>query len=436
MKQILALYTAACAAGVWAAMPVVSEIAVSDQDANGVVTITYNLDSAAIVTAEILVNDVAVPPSALSTLSGAVNRKVPAKDGLAISWSPLAAGYTGAGKIKALLTAWSLDNPPDYLAVDLSVANSRRYYTSEAMIPGGLVADVNKRDVMIMRKIPAEDVVWRMGQPYPDGENCQIANSDGNRKADILNNETGHMVKLTNDYYMAVYPMTQGQYVKLVGNNPSYYKVGDSAPVDTVSFDALRGSPSGAFYSWPRSKHDVAPGSLLSDWRTFTGILSLDLPTEAEWEYACRAGTGSALNNGKECANPSSGADDANLNEVGWGNWSEDHQWPVGGKRGNNWGLYDMHANIQELCLDWWCGGEDYRATFAAGWGNGAVTVAPVGPENADGSLPNRIVRGGSSGKWYSSSYCRSASRIVGLSPSATNRYVGFRLICRTDLEK
>jgi formylglycine-generating enzyme required for sulfatase activity len=106
---------------------------------------------------------------------------------------------------------------------------------------------------------------------------------------------------------------------------------------------------------------------------------------------------------------------------------------PVGLLKPNNWNLYDCHGNLSELCLDWWSGGDDYRATFAKGWENGAVTVAPTGPDNADGKFTTRSTRSGS--HFYGSSWSRSASRIRKAAPDAAEYHYGFRLFCRTDIE-
>ena len=198
----------------------VTSCEVSSSDAAGrVVEVTYALDADAIVTCEMLVDGVPVEDKALLTLFGDVNRRITAGKGKRIFWHPAASGFSGEGSISARLTAWPLDNPPDFMAVDLTIRNSRRYYASVGQVPFGITNDIYKTDILLMRKIPAAGVQWRMGQPYPDGENCATGDGDGSKKADILNNETGHMVSLTNDYYAAVYMTTRAQYRRIISNN-------------------------------------------------------------------------------------------------------------------------------------------------------------------------------------------------------------------------
>ena len=435
------LSTAALFAG-GHALAAITDVEVSEPEASGNVTVSYSLDADAIVTCEMLVDGVAVPDTALVTLVGDVNRKIAAGDSCRIVWFPAVSGLTVSGKVSARLTAWPLDNPPDFMAVDLTVKDSRRYYASAGQIPCGITNDIYKTDILLMRKIPAAGVVWRMGQPYPDGENCATGNSAGSTKADILNNETGHMVSLTNDYYAAIYMTTRHQYWRMTGTMKGAYGSNVqhwlTEPVAYIAYDGLRGAVDGEFPGWPMGGHAVKADSVLRRIRDFTGIESLDLPTEAEWEYACRAGTGSSLNSGKECSDTTSRHPDKNMAEVGWMQYNEPNRnapMPVGLLKPNNWNLYDCHGNLFELCLDWWSGGDDYRATFASGWENGAVTVAPDGPDNADGKFSKRAARSGS--HFYGSGWSRSASRIRNAAPDDdTSQHFGFRLFCRVDTEK
>ena len=417
----------------------VTTLSVSAPDAHGAVTVTYALDADAIVTCEMLVDGAPVAEEALVTLAGDVNRKIAAGTGRTIVWQPVLAGLTASGAVSARLTAWPLDNPPDYMAIDLTLRNSRRYFASAAQVPYGVTNDIYKTDILLMRKIPAVGVTWRMGQPV-GGENCSSGTGSGHTKADILDNETGHMVRLTNDFYAAVFMTTQYQYWRMKGTkaatSSTYSGINrDFVPLDYITYDVLRGAADASFLSWPRAGHAVKDGSVLRTFRDFTGIESLDLPTEAEWEYACRAGTASALNNGKECSSPISGRADANMAEVGWMQYNpplKNTPLPVGLLKPNNWGLYDCHGNVCEWCLDWWCGGEDYRDTFVSDWESGGVTVAPDGPVNAGGELTRRVARGGN--HFYGSSWARSASRRIRYEPAVAD-HCGFRLFCRIDTE-
>ena len=229
-------------------------------------------------------------------------------------------------------------------------------------------------------------------------------------------NETQHQVTLTQDYYIGVFEMTQKQYELVMGSNPSSYK-GDTRPVENVSYNDLRGASAEGGAGWPEKGHTVDAGSFFGVLRTKTG-LCFDLPTEAQWEYACRAGTTTALNSGKnltstdECPNMAEvGRYYYNCND-GKGGYGEHTK--VGCYLPNAWGLYDMHGNVWEWCLDW---RGDYPAS--------AVTD----PAGAD-SGSYRVTRGG----WYRyARNCRSAYRGGNSHPSLRDDYLGFRLVCLPD---
>ncbi len=226
-------------------------------------------------------------------------------------------------------------------------------------------------------------------------------------------NETQHQVTLTEDFYIGVFEITQKQYSLIYGSNPSYYK-GDTRPVESVSYDTIRGTGSTAGAGWPDYGHAVDSGSFLGKLRAKTGK-TFDLPTEAQWEYACRAGTTTALNTGKNLTltDKDSAMDEAgryyyNPND-GKGGYSEHTK--VGSYLPNAWGLYDMHGNVWEWCLDW------YKSDL----GSSAVTD-PKGPNS--GSY--RVGRGSS---WYDfAQYCRSAGR-GSCYPSGSNGSSGVRVV-------
>ena len=255
-----------------------------------------------------------------------------------------------------------------------------------------------------MRKITAAGIKWLMGAPA--GEYGQTDASA----------ETQHFVMLTNDYYIGVFEFTKGQ-----SNNAFGTADTDATnPMAKVSWNALRGTT----YSWPRDLHAVDPSSKIGGLRALTG-LEMDLPTEAEWEYACRAGTSTSLNSGKNIANK--GGTDGNMDEVGWyyRNCDEGaHHRPVGLKAANAFGLHDMHGNVGELCLDRAASGADYQATFATGWEDGAVSEDPEGA----GSGTLHTARGGC--YFFEASLSRSAVRYHKLEAAKQHKMVGFRLVC------
>ncbi len=211
-------------------------------------------------------------------------------------------------------------------------------------------------------------------------------------------------VTLTKPFYIGLFEMTQKQYQLVMGNNPSYYS-GDNRPVDAVNYNTLRGSSNGA--KWPSSAA-VDSDSFMGKFQVRTG-LAFDLPTEAQWEYACRAGTTSSYNNG--------GNDESDLRELGRynGNTTDGKggfttHTTVGSYEANAWGLYDMHGNIMEWCLDW-------VGTLSYG-------TDPQGPSS--GSY--RIAR---SGSWWRDAAGCTSSKWYKRTPSDTNYEYGygFRLV-------
>jgi formylglycine-generating enzyme required for sulfatase activity len=173
-------------------------------------------------------------------------------------------------------------------------------------------------------------------------------------------------VTLTKDFFLGSTCVTQGQWTAVMGSSPSLFK-GDTLPVDSVTWDDAM-----AFCEKLTERERVA-GRLPEGY-------ALTLPTEAQREYACRAGT--------------TGPNAGNLDAMAWYNVnSEGTSHPVGTKQPNAWGLFDLQGNVWEWCADWY-----------ASYSGGAVTD-PAGP--ASGS--NRVLRGGS---WFNSAaLCRSARR-------------------------
>ncbi|MCE9554584.1 MAG: SUMF1/EgtB/PvdO family nonheme iron enzyme [Planctomycetes bacterium] len=189
--------------------------------------------------------------------------------------------------------------------------------------------------------------------------------------------ETQHKVMITKAFMMGAYEVTQKQWELVTGSNPSHNTKGDDLPIDTISWD-------GAMEFCRKLSRKEGK--------------KYRLPTEAEWEYACRSGT----------QTPYGGT--GNLDEMGWHKGNSDSKLhPIGQKRPNVWGLYDMHGNMQEWCADWY-------DTYPAG-----AAIDPTGPAN--GSL--RVMRGGSS--VVEPRHCRSAAR-TRLFPVLTTGATGFRV--------
>ncbi len=202
-------------------------------------------------------------------------------------------------------------------------------------------------------------------------------------------NETQHQVTLTHGFYLQTTEVTQGQWAAVMKGNPSFFSsCGDECPVEQVSWDDVE--------------------QFIRKLNQLDGA-KYRLPTEAEWEYACRAGNTEAFANGGitdlECNR------DSNLDTVAWfcGN-SDKTTHAVAQKKPNALGLYDMHGNVSELCQDWY---GDYPSS---------QTKDPHGPASGI----DRVVRGGG---WDAQArHCRSACRGA-LSPGEHSYGVGFRLV-------
>lgn len=277
-----------------------------------------------------------------------------------------------------------------YLVIDLSAGSEAEKYEVSYLneVPEGGWSREYKSTKLVLRMIPP-------------GEFMMGAREDElGRDLGGSGYETRHKVTLTQPFYVGVFELTQQQYTLVMGENPSNYK-GDFRPVEKVSYDMLRGNILGA--KWPEHRQ-VDATSFFGKLRSRTGV-TFDLPTEAQWEYACRAGTDTSLNSGKDITNINMCDEMAEVGRYRWnrsdgkGGYAEHTE--VGLYLPNAWGLYDMHGNVEEWCLDWW----------PTSYSTEAV-IDPVGL--SFGSI--RTVRGGS---WASSrnwdrdnaGTCRSAYR-------------------------
>ena len=283
----------------------------------------------------------------------------------------------------------------EYMVIDLSGGpKALSYPVRYASEPPDLKNDVCRTTEMWFRLIPPG--TFMMGSP-PD----ELGRED---------NEGLHPVSLTHPFYIGIFQVTQMQYTLVMGGtNPSKDK-GDPRPVERVSYDMVRGSSAGS--KWP-ADGDVDPTSFFGKLRIKTDCAA-DLPTEAQWEYACRAGTTTALNSGmnltadSKCPNMTAvGRYNGNVSDGKWG-YSGKHT-KVGMYLPNAYGLYDMHGNVREWCLDWY-----------DRYGTNEVTD-PKGPVFGDG----RVQRGG--GYHAPASMCRSAYRNRSY-PHSNEDTCGFRV--------
>jgi formylglycine-generating enzyme required for sulfatase activity/tRNA A-37 threonylcarbamoyl transferase component Bud32 len=183
-----------------------------------------------------------------------------------------------------------------------------------------------------------------------------------------------HTVRITKAFYLGKYEVTKEEWEKVMGGNPGVY-AGGRNPVDMVGW-----YDSQAFLKKLTEREKETAGVVRGEYC---------LPTEAQWEYACRAGS-----TGQWCF----GNREPQLGEYAWykDNW-DGKKHPVGQKKANAWGLYDMHGNVWEWCADW----------FDPGW----YKVSPLSDPTGPSSGKSRVDRGGASGGGGPATSCRSACR-------------------------
>jgi len=334
-----------------------------------------------------------------------------------IVWDPTVTSCTNLGVLGQFRVALTPSPSPLYMVIDLSGGTSATSYpvtnyVAEADVPGGVTNGLYKTTSLLLRRIPAN--AFLMGDAVPPTL----------------------PVTLTKAFYAGVYEVTQKQWQQVMGdvrnwpskwNNTEYR---DTRPVEQVSYYDIRENPANSddpAVDWP-SNSVVTANSFMGRVRAKTGIDGFDLPTEAQWECLCRAGTPTYYSDG--IAGTPNGTSNVQMDVLGryqynGGKCLSGTSWvdpgsgttttgataTVGSYLPNAWGLYDTHGNVWEWCRDWYT--------------NNLGTVAVTDPVGAvSGSY--RVRRGGS---WVNpASYCRSASRSSD-TPSSRNNFFGFRLV-------
>jgi len=416
MASRVAVMTTAAVFGIagaaWA-VPEVSNVRMQQRENTRTVDVWYDLGGeAAIVTLGIETNGVALSDGEVTRLSGDVCKVVAPGASRQIVWN---AGDDWPEHVvtnaKARVTAWSTNAPPQIMVLDLRGGPTTNtypvsYYTSVAALPyGGLTNAIYKSGYLVMRKIPNGS--FSMSEVFPP-----------------------LTVTLTHDFYIGVFEVTQSQWYNVAGSAQTAFFTESTSrayrPMQSVSYDNIRGTSAQGGGDWP-TNGNVYADSIIGRLRARTGMSGFDLPTEAQWEYACRAGTTTCFYDGDTAANVIGANQNTNawLNALGRykfnGGWIDGVTSPaassaptngtaiVGSYLPNAWGLYDMLGNVSEWCLDWF----------------GSPLTGGMDPKGAD-SAPARVARGGD---WASMAfYTRSAIR-NGTYPTWQPAGYGLRLV-------
>ena len=479
MNKVLFASAAAIFAVTIFAAPVIRDQSVvfSQDSLSRKVQVTYALDGdPGIVTFDVLTNGVSIGQRYIKPLSGDVNRIVQPGENKRILWRP-DKSWPGHkiddGSVSVVVTAWATNTPPDYMMIDIasgvhiSAAERTTYYTHPDAIPfeGGVKNAKCKTDYLVFRKCPAANVTYRMGTTETEA-------------GAAIGGSSAHYVTFTNDFWIGVYELTQQQYSHLTCWPESTAEKGYTGacftnecamrPIENVQFYWLRGWSNfdaqnpvsgGRRKLWPETGHEImekdacggAWGSpyaknILYYARELTGQM-VDFPTEAQWEFAARAGCGGNIPDGTAFAASVGGLTGgericryARTSQSGGvinglpvairsgqsgSTWltertsmaekpTEGGTAVVGSYLPNEWGIYDMCGNVAECCLDNW------QSTIPA-----ESVIDPVGPLTTG---QTRVVRGGS---WKDEPQnCLTSSRMVPQSNVVNYgfNYVGFRL--------
>ena len=368
---------------------------------NGAVEIDYTVSYAAnvpeLVPGEDRIEFAAVDESVMPSVTNDVfwfdNQLVPMSAGTHhLTWYAPSNGCTAVSRDMHLL-ARVRHFAARYLVIDVSKGPEASEYPCTYLVGepvGGFNTDEYKGDKIVLRRIPAGSFV--MGD-LP----CELQRDKSNH--------VPHGVKLTQDFYIGIFELTQKQFENVLGADKNYStQKGDFRPVETQYYP-MRGE-----MNWPGVK-SVGPDSFCGKLTARTGFadvgMTFDLPTEAQWEYACRAGTHTPYGNGVVITSDSGYNTEAlkmarfSANTSDGRGVPEGESWTthttVGSYEPNLWGLYDMHGNLAEFCRD--------RGSFAH-----IETLESVDPVGySGGNTGTHTTRGGGSDSGNTST--RAASR-------------------------
>lgn len=364
---------AALAALSAAATPVVSNVSMCELGP-GTMKVTYTLTGApAIVTFSVTTNGVSIGEKEVSHTDGLVNRLVKEDGTYTFLWyADRDCDFeVDAALMKPVITVWTKYDPPDYVVFDL-VDTNILYYTSAENVPDGILATKYRTTMLPMRRIRAKNVEWTMGG---FGGDMNAAHTDS------------HQVKMTNDYYIGVFELTQMQYMYDTRRMTDYYNYDFFSKVAWQ----MRPRENCGFYDWmrgaaypevpvPPTEAEVwtATFSYIARFRQRFGMM-IEVPSEAQWEFAARAGTPAGY--WGDLSRPVGTDEDADPNLPGRYLWSPEVNGdgtsstagvnPGNGKFSaygpdslgtaicgtsgapNAWGLYDVFGNVEEITMDY-----------------------------------------------------------------------------------
>ena len=418
------------AGALWAETQV-GDVSLDVNAAGNFVTVSYTLTGEdAIVTLDVLTNGVSVGGAALRRVAGDVNRTVSAGT-RAIWWRPGADCDVAGADVQAVVRTWTREAPPDYTAFALAGTKDRLFYTCEDALPYGIGSDAYRTGYLLLRRIPAAGRTFTMGSS-PSEPAC-----DNN-----MNREDAHPVSFTKDFWLGVFEFTQRQF-ELASPETAHGFFYTNAlhaatrPADCLWYRLMHGGPN---MSGPNKENAVY--GVLNTLSLNTGLAAawgepgalingFNFPTEAQWEFACRAGTATPLYNGffqlnggwqvegvheegldvlaRYCAN--GGLVDDGTGKLVSAPGDVDTTFGtarVGSYQPNAFGLYDMLGNVFEICQD------VYQGRLGS-----APQVDPL--RKMVGEDKTQIVARGGNAKGLTY-YCRATQRVGPMSvPTGSN---------------
>ena len=405
--------------------PVISNVQMVQNPATRAVTVDYTLTGGpAVVTAGVTTNGVPVSDAYIARTYGDIHQVIRTDGPHTFTWLPdRNAAQDEAFRIdsgaRVTVTAWSTNDPPPVMAVDLAMTNRVLYFASVDALPeGGLKGKRCKTSLLVLKRIPAGGREFVMGR----NKNVTYYTSSNESK----DNESPQLVSLQSDFYLGVFELTQYQWdvvccktINAVANftNATCWA---TRPMENISWYDLHESANNTYnfdYRYPKTPH---PQSYLGLIRARTGV-AFELPSEVEWEFASNAGQPSNM------VGDGAALSGDNLNKLGrtYNNWPgtyvadfntirhaaiDQGTAEVGSYQPNLFGLYDMNGNVWEWTLDWYLVNRRHL--------NGEVSL--------DSTVHGEVViRGGSAGTMTAD--CRSQRRFH-RAPGTRNPNTGVRL--------